>query len=163
MKHVLLITMFALVACDNASFEYQPLCESQQSDTEVIITCGTDITTIPIPTDGKDGTDGQDGDDALIYSEFELPKSSCVQVADGLWAENIYNGQLMDVYFNPSCADNQGEVCDNVVPSYGRAGTNNSDKHPGSGTVCSVDNLLITVSKDSKNAKDMLVRVIEFK
>ena len=72
MKYLLVLTVgLFLVACDNASYTHSPLCESQQSDTEVIITCGTDITTIPIPQDGSDGQDGVDGDDGQDGNDGE--------------------------------------------------------------------------------------------
>lgn len=112
--------------------------------------------------DGQDGSDGADGEDAVVYSEVSVPAGQCVQVADGVWVENIQNGRLIDVYMNDQCADNLGEYCDNVVPSYGRSGRLDDYPHTGSGTTCWADDLLILAHKPGKNDVDLTIKILDF-
>lgn len=60
MKYVSLISLLFLVACDNASFTTSSQCTSETTATELIVTCGTTESVIPLPTDGADGEDGDD-------------------------------------------------------------------------------------------------------
>lgn len=170
MKKLLILTsLLFLVGCgDDETVEFiQPEpCTTTTEATGVVITCpdGT-VSEIPFPADGQDGADGidgEDGEDAVVYSEVPVPAGQCVEVADGVWVENIQNGRLIDVYMNDQCKDSLGEYCDNVIPSYGRSGRLDDDPHPGSGTTCWADNLLILAHKPGKNDVDLTIKVIDF-
>ena len=98
-------------------------------------------------------------EEGVTLTSVLVKPGECTQVGEELWAENIRGGELFDVYYNDQCKDNLGEHCDNVIPSYGRSGELNSDEHPGSGTVCWVDNIMISGYKDNS---DIVVQVLEF-
>lgn len=111
----------------------------------------------PAGIDGRDGRDGVDGSAPIVVTSVNVPDGQCVQIAQNIWAENIHNGEIFDVYYNDQCKDSLGEYCDNVVPSEGSTGSVNP--YQGSGTVCWADNYQISGSRDGN---DILVRVIEF-
>ena len=112
--------------------------------------------------DGVDGKDGQDGQDGVVLTTVKVKANKCTQVYNGIWVENINNGTLFDVYYNPSCSDNQGEYCDNVLPSFGISGSVDEEEHAGSGTTCWADNVEIQGYKNNRNSKDILVMVKDF-
>lgn len=89
-----------------------------------------------------------------------VPKNSCVEVLEGIWAENI-RGEVFDVYFNDSCADVQGEYCDNVLPSYPESGSVDSRHHEGSGTICWAGDIRVSGSLESDDS--ITVRVEDFR
>lgn len=110
--------------------------------------------------DGKDGADGQDGAGTVINT-VSVSKGQCVEVATGIWVENI-QGNLFDVYSNPSCSDNQGEYCDNVSPSFGKSGSLEQDSLKGSASVCWAGDIMISGSKESKNSNEIDIKVVSF-
>lgn len=107
---------------------------------------------------GDTGAKGDKGDAGVVLSTVKVNKNTCTQIAYDLWAENI-NGDVVDVYSNASCDDNKGEYCDNVRPSYGVHGSIDKEHGRGSGTICWADDRKISVSKDSKNASDLLIHI----
>ena len=111
--------------------------------------------------DGKDGADGSDGSDAeaAVVTKVNVLANQCTQILPNVWVQNINNGSVFDVYYNPNCADNQGEYCDNVIPSYGSNGSVTPGE--GSATVCVFDNFLI-VGQVINNAGDLRITSIEF-
>lgn len=169
MKYLALLTAaLLLVGCSDDYYRTVvegETCTQEQTETEVTIMCGDDVSVIPIPSDGadgQDGVDGVDGEDALVYSEVLVPAGQCVEVADGVWVENIQSGRLADVYMNDQCSDSLGEFCDNLVPSYGRSGKLDDHPHFGSGTTCWAGDLLVLAHKPGKNDADLTIKVIDF-
>ncbi len=101
-------------------------------------------------------------DNSVERFSIVTSKGSCTQIpGEQVWVENV-RGQLLDVYYNDKCADNLGEYCDNVVPSFGRSGVLSNTNPQGSGTSCVFNNLEITGHKDSKSATDIEVFVTRY-
>jgi len=170
MKQLLFIlAVTALVGCGEQEVAFSPAdgadgtgCTVEEVPGGANITCGEEVTFIADGEDGQDGATGQPGQDAATLTTVALPAGGCSQVGPGIWAENVRNGQLFDVYLNANCEDRDGEYCDNVIPSYGRSGQLDSDEHPGSGTVCWAGDYQISGYKTSKNSKDIVIKVLDF-
>lgn len=108
---------------------------------------------------GTPGAPGQDGADGVVMSTVVLTKNSCSELVPGVWAENIQNGEVFDVYYNANCNDNQGEYCDNVATSFGHSGHLGNDE-PGASSVCWVNNYQF--SGVQLNNGDIRVYVLKF-
>jgi hypothetical protein len=112
-------------------------------------------------SNGTNGTNGKDGEDGVALTSVKVNKNTCTQVYQNIWVENI-NGEVFDVYYNPNCADNQGEYCDNVIPSYGVSGSVDDKYHRGSGTTCWADNVQIQGHRVTNTSKDFIIKVMDF-
>lgn len=136
-------------------------CSITEIDEGAIINCGGNLVFIGDGSDGKDGTngnDGQNGSDAVSLTKINAPKNKCTKVSDNIWVENIQNGKVFDVYSNSNCADNQGEYCDNVVPSNDKTGK--VEEYRGSGTVCWSGNIQLSGVKQDNG--DILIYMLDF-
>lgn len=104
--------------------------------------------------------EGTDPDETPINLTNKIvPKHACMEVAPGLYVENIRNGEIFDVYYNASCSDSQGEYCDNVATSYGSSGRIGAGE-PGSSTVCWVNDIQLSGVK--KDNGDITLYILEF-
>jgi len=167
---ILICLAFCLTGCGEDSVRFADAEPDTCSITPVsngnVINCGDGDFLIEDGTDGSDGKDGSDGavgqpgQDAVTLTQTTVPKGSCSEVSPGIYVESIRNGTLFDVYLNDKCADNQGEYCDNVIPSFGRSGRLDPNKHPGSATVCWAGNIQISGSLQSDNS--LLIYVLDF-
>lgn len=164
---VMICLIVFLVGCsDDVAFQSQEPengCSVTDVTGGVIINCGDGDFFVEDGTPGQDGADGQDGsdgEDAVVLTKVTAPKNSCTKVADGIWVENIQSGKLFDVYLNDNCADNKGEYCDNVIPSFGKSGSLDPDEHPGSATVCWAGDIQISGVKQSNG--DLLIYLLNF-
>jgi|GEM_PF-6009479 len=141
-KLLVLVLAAAFMGCAESEFSaYNPADDCSISGRTISCADGT-IITIEDGKDGDKGNPGQGGEPGTISEVTNVPKNSCVQIGDSLWAENIRSGEIFDVYSNNQCKDALGEHCDNVVPSYGVSGLLGAGQ-PGSGTVCSISGTLV--------------------
>lgn len=111
--------------------------------------------------DGIDGVDGEDGEDAVLLTTKVL-ENGCHSIFPGLWAQNLDNGYVFDVYTNNTCEDTTGaEVCDNVATSYG---SNDNppvgNDQPGAAEVCWHENLMISGAR--LDGGDIFLYILEF-
>lgn len=149
-----LIVLLTLISCGsdsgsdlNARLYETDSCEitDQGTYTEVVCSDGSKLQ-VPHGKDGQDGTNGSDGANGApgaLLSTVTVDDNQCKQILPNVWVENISGGTIFDVYYNATCADADGEYCDNVMAQYGSSGQLGSNK-PGSGTHCWVDNYFIS-------------------
>lgn len=163
----------SLIVCEDgtqtfvADGENGRSCKVEDHPQGAVITCGDSQQIIADGKDGEDGVDGQDGkngedgadgEDAVILTKATVSKNKCVKIYNGIWAENVQNGKVFDVYSNDKCSDSKGEFCDNVVPSDDSTGK--VEQYRGSGTVCWAGNIMISGVK--KDNKDIEVYILDF-
>lgn len=119
-----------------------------------LITC-PDGNSIDI-LNGKDDLSDKTG---TVVTTTNVETGMCEQIYPGIWAENIYSGEIFDVYMNDVCSDSLGEYCDNVQPSYGSSGDIGPNE-TGNGTVCLALNYMVVGKKLANDSID--VSVIDF-
>lgn len=154
------LVLVLMTGCGDAEFEAVGETEPQTCSIQGNKIVCPDGTMTDLPSDGQDGTDGKDGQNAVILSVVKVAANKCVQVAPGVYVENIRSGNFFDVYSNDECKDSLGEFCDNVEPSQGSTGEF-GDNRQGGAEVCWTSNN-VQVSGSVDNNGDLLIRVLEF-
>ena len=129
-------------------------CYSEQVTGGINIICGDDVKFLPNGSDGSDAS--------AILTSVDVAPDQCVEVFPGVYAENIRDGKLADIYLNGTCADRDGEFCDNLIPSFGISGRLDDKDHEGSGTTCWAGDLLITAHKELESSTTLTIKVINF-
>lgn len=115
--------------------------------------------------DGIDGKDGLDGKDAVVLGEVLVKKNTCTQIGPNIWAQNISNGYVFDVYSDSSCSDYENgdlkEYCDNVATSFGSYnGGQVGNTLPGSSTLCWVEKTQYSGVRQLNG--DILIKALDF-
>lgn len=167
MRILFLSIVLILAGCSQSRYVYKKPQECTVVDTDngAQVSC-PDGTEVFIPdgndgvdgSDGADGIDGSDGVDAVLLTKEILPAGSCTEVQPGIWAENISNGEIFDLYYNDQCSDSLGEYCDNIATIEGSTGSVNAGQ--GSGTICWIDNLQFSGVRLDNN--DIEVYILDF-
>lgn len=159
-KVIVLIALLGLTACGSSRFQVAGEKDPQVCsivDSQIVCPDGS---VADLPKDGADGSDGKDGQNSVVLSIVKVAANKCVQVAPGVYVENIRSGNFFDVYSNDQCKDSLGEYCDNVEPSQGSTGEFGDNKQGGA-EVCWTSND-VQVSGSVDNNGDLLIRVLDF-
>ena len=130
---------------------------------EVLIVNGEDGLNGQNGADGLDGQNGEDGINSVILSSVLVESNQCQSVGNGVFIENIREGEVFDVYGDSSCSDlvmgNLNEFCDNVQPQFGNSGSIGTGE-PGSATVCWVDRRQYSGIRQLNG--DILIQILDF-